>query len=87
MNLSWFQKSLLTPNIFEDSKNLLGVCWFKNAQVEIINKVRELVPVLETCGLEVSEMRSDSPGTVIYEDSQQVVAVPQAALDSQGMYK
>ena len=80
LHLTWFQKSLLTPNIFEDSKSLSGVCWFKNSQIEIINKVRELVPVLETCGLAVSEIRSETPGTVIYEDSQQVVAVPEAIL-------
>ncbi|CAM3503283.1 hypothetical protein [Parendozoicomonas haliclonae] len=74
--LNWFQKHLITPVIFELGENKNSVYWFKNTAIEAIKKVRVIIPILQACGLEVCENNSDKPGKIIYEDNQQVVAIP-----------
>ena len=75
-HLDWLQSAFTTPDIFDQPENLKGICWFKQTQSEIISRVKTIVPLVEKCGLQVTELRSDAPGTVIYEDEFQVVAIP-----------
>ncbi|WP_062269677.1 hypothetical protein [Endozoicomonas arenosclerae] len=81
LSLSWFQTAFLTPDIFDQTSCREGICWFKDTQTDLINKVRELIPTIERCGLKVSEQKSRDPGKVIYEDDHQVVAIPIKAME------
>ncbi|MEJ2765942.1 hypothetical protein VV869_18470 [Photobacterium sp. MCCC 1A19761] len=76
-HLEWLEDAFVTPEIFDKPENLKGVCWFKNSQVEIIDCVRTIVPLVEECGLAVTELTSASPGNIIYEDEFQIVAIPE----------
>lgn len=74
--LDWLQDSFITPDIFDKPENLKGVCWFKDQQVEIIEKVKSLIPIMENNHLAIRIENSISPGKIIYEDIYQVVAIP-----------
>ncbi len=75
-HLEWLMSSFPIPDIFDKPENLKGVCWFRNTAVEIIDHVVAIIPHVEKCGFVVTELRTDLPGLVIYEDDFQVVAIP-----------
>jgi len=43
---------------------------------EHIRNMRALAALLEQKGISVEELRPDKPGYVVYEDEQQVAAIP-----------
>jgi len=48
----------------------------KPAAAEHIAKMRALIGILETNGYHVSQITTDRPGYVVFEDDHQVVAEP-----------
>jgi hypothetical protein len=81
--LSWFDANLATPERFNSSKskgnyrrNTAGVSWFKPAAIEHIAKMRAVVAILEENGYRVSQITTERPGYVVFEDDHQVVAEP-----------
>jgi hypothetical protein len=44
--------------------------------VEHLGKIRELVALLERCGVSIRRLWTKRPGYVVYEDSFQVTAIP-----------
>ena len=80
--LDWFVRELPIPDRFVKSRKPhradTGLCWFKADSVDCIRNVRYLVHLVTECGIPVREVRTDSPGYVIYEDDHQVVAKPTA---------
>ncbi|TWT51305.1 hypothetical protein Pla22_40820 [Rubripirellula amarantea] len=80
--LDWFVRELPIPDRFVSSRKAhradTGLCWFKSDSVDCIRNVRYLVHLVVECGIPVREIRTNSPGYVIYEDDHQVVAKPTA---------
>ncbi|MCP4326281.1 MAG: hypothetical protein GY787_31485 [Alteromonadales bacterium] len=74
--LDWLQENFITPDIFDKPENLKGVCWFKDTQVEIIDKVESIVPIMESNSFNIKVEQNSTPGEIIYEDIYQVVAIP-----------
>lgn len=75
-HLEWLMSSFPIPDVFDNPESLKGVCWFKDTAVEIIAHVVAIIPYVEKCGFIVTELTSDVPGLVIYEDDFQIVAIP-----------
>jgi len=72
--LSWFSLKLPKPSSAGRDKHRSGNCWFKTDAAEHINRIYEMVQILERNGMNVREIKTDKPGYVIYEDDWQLVA-------------
>jgi hypothetical protein len=72
----WFSENLEKPTSFGRDRHRLGICWFKTDASEHINRIWEMVSILERNGIYVKKIRTDKPGYVIYEDEWQLVAEP-----------
>jgi hypothetical protein len=81
--LSWFQAHLAIPERFNRTsskgyyrRRTKGVSWLKPTAKQHIAKMRELAAILEENGHPVSQITSERPGYVIFEDEHQIVAEP-----------
>jgi hypothetical protein len=81
--LSWFSVNLQIPERFNRTKSkgyyrkkTAGVSWLKPTAFEHIAKMRALVAVIEKNGHHVSQVTTDRPGYVVFEDDYQIVAEP-----------
>ena len=81
--LSWFNANLAIPERFNTSKskgyyrrNATGISWLKPTAVEHLEKMREIVAILERNDVRVSQITTDRPGYVVFEDDHQIVAEP-----------
>ena len=76
----WLVENLKEPYQFSRSKKYhaknVALSWFKDSAVEHIAKMRSLIAILDTHGLQVEMLRTSRPGYIIYEDEFQVVAEP-----------
>ena len=57
-------------------KKTAGISWLKPTAGEHIAQMRALVAILEDNGYRVSQITTDRPGYVVFEDDHQVVAEP-----------
>jgi len=81
--LAWFRANLAVPQRFNSSKSkgyyrrkAAGISWLKPTAGEHIAQMRALVAILEGNGYRVSQITTDRPGYVVFEDDHQVVAEP-----------
>jgi hypothetical protein len=75
--LSWFGDDLATPQrLGYYRRRTGGVSWLKPTAVEHITKMRALIAILEENGYRVSQITTNRPGYVVFEDDHQVVAEP-----------
>ena len=78
--LDWFVRELPIPPRFARRRRPhapdTGLCWFRTTSVDCVRQVRHLAFLVEECGIPVREVRTTSPGYVIYEDDHQIVAEP-----------
>lgn len=78
----WFDKNLKKPTRFTTSKppyhskKNRAISWFKDSAHEHIDRIRELVVILERHGYDVQMLKTDRVGYVVYEDEFQIVAEP-----------
>lgn len=76
----WFRKHLRKPRSFTRSSKphakKVALSWFKNTAVQHIDRMRELVQILEVHEVAVDVLHTERPGYVVYEDDFQVVAEP-----------
>jgi hypothetical protein len=74
----WFNEFLKKPKAFSRSskphaKNK-AISWYKDTAVEHIERMRELVAILEEHGVHVEILQTDRPGYIVYEDEFQITA-------------
>ena len=81
--LAWFRANLAVPQRFNSSrskgyyrKKTAGISWLKPTAGEHIAQMRALVAILEDNGYHVSQITTDRPGYIVFEDDHQVVAEP-----------
>jgi hypothetical protein len=80
--LEWFNEHLDKPTRFTASKppfyrkQKRAISWFKDTAHEHLDRVRELVAILEHHGVSVRMLKASRVGYVVYEDEFQIVAEP-----------
>ena len=81
--LSWLEANMAVPRRFNSSKSkgyyrrkTAGVSWLKSSASTHLGKMRELSAILERNGFHVTQLRTDRPGYVVFEDEHQIVAEP-----------
>ena len=78
--LDWFNDHLAKPGRFAPSRRHHGwktaVSWMRVPALEHIVHLRRLVTLVEAAGIEVDELHTNRPGYIVYQDDQQVVALP-----------
>ena len=77
--LEWFGYYLDVPCVLarQTGRHRLfhGVCWFRDRAQAHVSHARYTCWLLEELGLPITEWRVDEPGTVIWGDDHQVVAL------------
>ncbi len=78
--LDWFKDHLAKPERLTASRHPrateTAISWMRASAHEHLSRVRRLAALVETGGLRVEELRTRRPGYTVYEDEQQVVALP-----------
>ena len=75
-DMDWLRRRLKVPAVLSRAGTHRAICWFHPQADEPIARVRSIVSLLELHGLHTRMVRTADPGTVLYEDDWQVVAVP-----------
>jgi len=77
---AWFSQNLDKPTKFSNASNKnpasISLSWFKDSAKEHIQKIHELIEILERYDFIVERFASKNPGYVVYEDEYQVSAIP-----------
>ncbi len=77
---AWFNENLPRPDRLAWSSRPnapeRAISWFKASAVDHVSRMRELVALLEHKAIVVTELRTERPGYVVYEDEHQVAAMP-----------
>ncbi len=77
----WFNERLAVPDRLARKVGRHGlrpgVCWFRDRAAEHVSRARYACWLIEDMGLPIRELRSDRPGTRIWEDAHQIVAIPE----------
>lgn len=76
--LEWFNMHLRIPAVLKDAESARAISWFKADAHAPIHKMWELVAILRSQDVTVELLKTDKPGTLIYEDKWQVAAKPSA---------
>ena len=78
--LAWFSTHLSKPERFSRSRypraKNTAISWIRSSAIEHTLKLRQLVKLVESAGIEIEELRTTRPGYLVYEDRHQVVALP-----------
>jgi hypothetical protein len=69
----WFNDHLPVPPFAASDWPRDVVAWFKDDAHEEVQRMWDIVALLEDHGVQVRLLRSKNPGRVLYEDSRQVV--------------
>ena len=78
--LAWLRMHLKSPACLRKDGNDRAISWFHPRATRPIGKVRSIISLLKEHGVHVEMVKTDDPGTVIYEDGWQVVAKPRRRL-------
>ena len=70
--LRWFNRNLKVPKVTSNA-----IFWFKSDATDCIDRVWELVRLLDAHDTLVWMMRCRDPGQIVYDDEFQVAALPQ----------
>jgi hypothetical protein len=71
--------STVDPTAYDRTVNPGAKAWFRTSAVELVDKAREYLILLDRHGVGWVERRTSAPGRIVYEDEVQVVAVPLVA--------
>lgn len=71
--LAWFNHNLIIPKY--DRVDRRGIFWFRSEASDVINRMWELVVILQDEGVYVDVRRTTRPGQVVYCDDQQIASV------------
>lgn len=74
--LGWMRKNLEAPKCLDEPENERAICWFKHTAKTPLEKAWEVVSLLRERGVPIEMIKTDDPGTIIYEDEWQVAAKP-----------
>jgi hypothetical protein len=72
----WLYDHLDAPSEQILAANPQAVSWFRATATEAIIQAKRLIPILESHGFHVATTRRLDPGTLVYADATQVLALP-----------
>jgi len=76
----WFDLYLEAPPVQASQSNYYStptaISWFKSSAVKHISKMREFGYILDAHGVYVTEIKTERPGKILYEDKHQIAAIP-----------
>ena len=76
----WFKTNLKVPKVQSAGRGYharpRAISWFKVSAIEHIQKMREYCQILEAHGIHVQQVTTTRPGDIVYEDDDQIAAVP-----------
>lgn len=74
---AWFRHHLNRPDVYQRNKpEYNAICWFKPTAQEHVQKMHEMIGILELYGYNVWKVKCRKPGYVVYEDDEQVAVIP-----------
>jgi hypothetical protein len=71
----WINRELPCPPFDGAGWSKDAICWFKDGAQDLISRFRDMIAILEIHGRPVRTIRTSKPGTILYEDDYQVVAM------------
>lgn len=75
----WFKENLKVPEKFSETyggQGRPGLSWFKPAATEHIKQMHQLRRLLEECGVYIEILTTRDPGSIVWQDENQLVADP-----------
>lgn len=72
--LRWYNKNLNVPRICNKQRRC--VFWFRADQQTVVAQLWHLIAILTEHQIEVRQLRTTDPGTIVYRDDCQVAAIP-----------
>ncbi len=84
--LAWFHDNLESPyeyRVSRPKRKKKSICWFKSLAKEHLEKMREIIIVLENHDVHIRMIKTEKIGYVLYEDEHQVFAEPFADMNLQ----
>ncbi len=78
--LDWFGENLNAPTRFHRSRRRnarnVSLSWFKCSSKEHVQKLYEMIWILDKYGMTVERIKRRNPGYILYEDEYQVSSIP-----------
>ena len=74
--LLWFNRNIVIPPSLGEDGSDRALSWWKPEAVEAVEKMWELTTLLQAHGFNVELLKTTNPGTILYQDDDQVVAIP-----------
>lgn len=76
----WFGKNLKVPRAQSAGSGYhakpRAISWFKTCATEHIEKMRQYAQILESHDVQVTQVTTERPGSIVYEDEHQIAAIP-----------
>ncbi len=76
----WFDLYLEAPPVQASESRYystpMAISWFKSSAVDHISKMREFGQILEAHDVYVTELITQRPGKILYQDKYQIAAIP-----------
>ncbi len=69
---TWFEENLDQPDFYENGNTVQGITWFKPDSVQMIEKLKPLMVIMDRHGVEYEIREESNPGKIIYEDVFQI---------------
>ena len=79
MLFTWFNRALPIPPFRRSGWSERARCWFRAKAVWMLRRAWDIALILREHGRPVRVLHREAPGRVLYRDSYQVVAVPEAS--------
>ena len=79
--ITWFDNNLPVPEFYDDpakrTEERHTYFWFKTSAIEFLEKMNDLLAILETNGIKVEILSAEKlPGELVFEDECQIAVIP-----------
>lgn len=78
MNAAYPNPESVLPGCYDSRVNPGAKAWFRRSSVELIGRTQGYLDLLQRYAVPCIEVRTNSPGRIIYSDDVQVIAVPES---------
>jgi hypothetical protein len=75
-NAAYTDPSTIDPTCYDPDRNPGARAWFEHERHALLALSRQYLELLDRYGVGWTELRTTSPGRIVYEDPAQIVAVP-----------
>ncbi|WP_218001183.1 hypothetical protein [Nocardia thailandica] len=81
---AWFREHLVNPyeidrRVYDRDRHPGAAAWFKSGALPVLDRVGGFLRILDRHEIAWERLDTDDPGTILYDDPQQIVALPQRA--------